>query len=90
MAIYVTTCDVSIVDLIFRIARPTSHDEVCPAMKNAPVSIVSTDFAADAYPSVSNAAGMELNSNFFKVVGWYDNEWGYTKLCDRPDFSYGS
>ena len=40
--------------------------------------VVSTDFTGDRHRSIFDAgAGMELNSNFFKVVSWYDNEWGY-------------
>jgi glyceraldehyde 3-phosphate dehydrogenase len=41
--------------------------------------VVSTDFTTDPHSSTFDAgAGMELNSNFFKVVAWYDNEWGYS------------
>jgi len=42
-------------------------------------AVVSTDFQGDARSSIFDAdAGIELNSNFFKVVAWYDNEWGYS------------
>ena len=42
-------------------------------------SVVSTDFTSDPHSSIFDAgAGIELNSNFFKVVSWYDNEWGYS------------
>ena len=41
--------------------------------------VVSMDFRTDSRSSIFDAkAGMELNSNFFKVVSWYDNEWGYS------------
>ena len=41
--------------------------------------VVSTDFQGDTHSSIFDAgAGIELNSNFFKVVSWYDNEWGYS------------
>jgi glyceraldehyde 3-phosphate dehydrogenase len=41
--------------------------------------VVSSDFIGDARSSIFDAgAGIELNSNFFKVVAWYDNEWGYS------------
>jgi glyceraldehyde 3-phosphate dehydrogenase len=41
--------------------------------------VVSTDFTGDARSSIFDAgAGMELNANFFKIVSWYDNEWGYS------------
>ena len=29
-------------------------------------------------------SGMELNSNFFRLVGWYDNEWGYSNRAIDP------
>jgi glyceraldehyde 3-phosphate dehydrogenase len=46
--------------------------------------VVSSDFTGDAHSSIFDAkAGIELNSNFFKVVAWYDNEWGYsTRMVD--------
>jgi glyceraldehyde 3-phosphate dehydrogenase len=41
--------------------------------------VVSMDFKGDTRSSIFDAgAGIELNSNFFKVVSWYDNEWGYS------------
>ncbi len=41
--------------------------------------VVSSDFITDARSSIFDAgAGIELNANFFKVVAWYDNEWGYS------------
>jgi glyceraldehyde 3-phosphate dehydrogenase len=42
-------------------------------------AVVSTDFQGDSHSSIFDAgAGIELNSNFFKVIAWYDNEWGYS------------
>jgi glyceraldehyde 3-phosphate dehydrogenase len=41
--------------------------------------VVSSDFITDPHSSIFDAkAGMGLNANFFKVVSWYDNEWGYS------------
>jgi len=41
--------------------------------------VVSSDFITDPRSSIFDAkAGIELNANFFKVVSWYDNEWGYS------------
>jgi glyceraldehyde 3-phosphate dehydrogenase len=41
--------------------------------------VLSTDFQGDTHSSISDVgAGIELNSNFFKAVCWYDNEWGYS------------
>ena len=91
MAFRVPTPDVSVVDLTFKTDKATSYDEICAAMKAAadgPMSgilgytdepVVSTDFTTDPHSSTFDAgAGIELNSNFFKVVSWYDNEWGYS------------
>ena len=91
MAFRVPTPDVSVVDLTFRTAKATSYQEICAAMKQAAVgamkgvlgytedAVVSTDFTGDRHSSIFDAgAGIELNSNFFKVVSWYDNEWGYS------------
>jgi len=91
MAFRVPTPDVSVVDLTFKTDQATSYDEICAAMKAAadgPMKgilgytdepVVSTDFTTDPHSSTFDAgAGIELNANFFKVVSWYDNEWGYS------------
>jgi len=91
MALRVPTPDVSVVDLTFRTEKATSYKEICAAMKEASQGelkgilgyteddVVSTDFTTDPHSSIFDAgAGIELNSNFFKVVSWYDNEWGYS------------
>lgn len=91
MAFRVPTPDVSVVDLTFKTDKATSYQEICAAMKQAAAGsltgilgytdeeVVSTDFQGDSHSSIFDAgAGIELNSNFFKVVAWYDNEWGYS------------
>lgn len=91
MAFRVPTPDVSVVDLTFKTTKATSYTEICLAMKEAAEDnligvlayineeVVSTDFQGDCHSSIFDAgAGIELNSNFFKVVSWYDNEWGYS------------
>ncbi|MBW4672234.1 MAG: type I glyceraldehyde-3-phosphate dehydrogenase [Cyanomargarita calcarea GSE-NOS-MK-12-04C] len=91
MAFRVPTPDVSVVDLTFKTASSTSYKEICAAMKQAASGelagilgytedeVVSTDFQGDRHSSIFDAgAGMELNSHFFKVISWYDNEWGYS------------
>jgi glyceraldehyde 3-phosphate dehydrogenase len=91
MALRVPTPDVSVVDLTFKTAKATSYKEICAAMKEAAAGslagilgytdeeVVSTDFQGDSHSSIFDAgAGIELNSNFFKVIAWYDNEWGYS------------
>jgi glyceraldehyde 3-phosphate dehydrogenase len=91
MALRVPTPDVSVVDLTFKTEKATSYKEICAAMKSASEGdlkdilgytdeeVVSTDFRGDSRSSIFDAgAGIELNPNFFKVVSWYDNEWGYS------------
>src|SRR3954451_23416601 len=96
MAFRVPVPDVSVVDLTFKTAKSTSYKEICAAMKRSAEGelegilgyteeeVVSTDFTGDARSSIFDAgAGIELNANFFKVVAWYDNEWGYSnRLID--------
>lgn len=91
MAFRVPTPDVSVVDLTFKTEKATSYKEICEAMKQASQDnlagilgytdeeVVSSDFQGNSHSSIFDAgAGIELNSNFFKVVSWYDNEWGYS------------
>ncbi len=91
MAFRVPTPDVSVVDLTFKTVKATSYQEICAAMKAASEDslqgilgytdeeVVSMDFKGDPRSSIFDAgAGIELNANFFKVVSWYDNEWGYS------------
>lgn len=91
MAIRVPTPDVSVVDLTFRTEKATSYAEICSQMREASLGqlqgilgytdqpLVSSDFTGDPRSSIFDAqAGMELNAHFFKVLAWYDNEWGYS------------
>jgi len=92
MAFRIPTADVSVVDLTVKTEKATSYKDICAAMKKASESgplagilgytedpVVSTDFIHDPRSSIFDAdAGIELNSNFFKLVSWYDNEWGYS------------
>jgi len=96
MAFRVGTPDVSVVDLTFKTEKATSYKDICAAMKDASEGemkgilgytdeeVVSMDFRTDPRSSIFDAkAGIELNSNFFKIVSWYDNEWGYsTRVAD--------
>lgn len=96
MAFRVPTADVSVVDLTVRLEKSTSYDEIKKVFKAASEEslkgilgyteepVVSQDFISDARTSIFDAgAGIELNSNFFKVISWYDNEAGYSnKLVD--------
>jgi glyceraldehyde 3-phosphate dehydrogenase len=96
MAFRVPTANVSVVDLTFKTEKATSIEEIKAAFKAAsegPMKgilgytdelVVSQDFMSDARTSIFDAeAAIELNSKFFKVVSWYDNEFGYSnKLVD--------
>jgi glyceraldehyde 3-phosphate dehydrogenase len=94
MSFRVPTPTVSVVDLTFKSTKDTSYKEICAAMKNASETymkgilaytgdeVVSSDFIHDAHSSIFDAgSGIELNSRFFKLVSWYDNEWGYSNRC---------
>src|SRR5438552_18157287 len=94
MSFRVPTPTVSVVDLTVRTVKETSYKEICAAMKKASESylkgilaytgdeVVSSDFIHDAHSSIFDAgSGIELNSRFFKLVSWYDNEWGYSNRC---------
>ncbi len=91
MAMRVPVPTVSVVDLTVRTTKETSYQEICAAMKKASETymkgilgytedgVVSSDFIHDSHSSIFDAgAGIELNSKFFKLVSWYDNEWGYS------------
>ena len=91
MSLRVPTPDVSVVDLTFKTSKSTSLKEINAAMQAASEGelkgvlgyteedVVSSDFVHDSRSSIYDAgAGIELNPHFFKVVSWYDNEWGYS------------
>lgn len=91
MAFRVPTPDVSVVDLTVNLAKATSYEEICAAMKKASEGelkgilgyteeeVVSNDFLTDSRTSIFDAgAGIQLTPTFVKVVSWYDNEWGYS------------
>jgi glyceraldehyde 3-phosphate dehydrogenase len=94
MSFRVPTADVSVVDLTFRTDKATTLAEINAAMKAAaegPMEgvlgytedeVVSSDFIGDPRSSIFDAAaGIALNDRFFKIVSWYDNEWGYSARC---------
>lgn len=94
MSFRVPTPTVSVVDLTVKTEKATSYAEICAAMKRASETymkdilgytgdeVVSSDFIHDRRSSIFDAgSGIELNSNFFKLVSWYDNEWGYSNRC---------
>ena len=96
MSFRVPTIDVSVVDLTVKVAKETSYEEIMAVLKKASENelkgilgytedlVVSQDFVSDSRTSIIDAnAGIGLNSTFFKIVSWYDNEYGYSsKLID--------
>jgi len=92
MSFRVPTPTVSVVDLTVKTTKATSIDEIRRAMKNASETylkgilgytedeVVSSDFVHDPRSSIFDAgSSLELNKSFFKLVAWYDNEWGYAR-----------
>jgi glyceraldehyde 3-phosphate dehydrogenase len=94
MSFRVPTPTVSVVDLTVKTTKETSYKDICAAMKKASETylkgilayttdeVTSSDFIHDTHSSIFDAgSGIELNSTFFKLVSWYDNEWGYSNRC---------
>ena len=91
MAFRVPTADVSVVDLTVRTAKETSLEQIGTAVKAAAEGrmkgimgytdedVVSTDFITCPLSSIYDSkACIQLNPHFFKLVSWYDNEYGYS------------
>jgi len=94
MSFRVPTPTVSVVDLTVKTVKPTSYAEICKKMKEASEGelkgileytsdeVVSSDFIHCPASSIFDAgSGIGLNDTFFKLVSWYDNEWGYSNRC---------
>src|SRR5687767_14662713 len=91
MAFRVPVPTVSVVDLTVKTVKDTSYEEISAAMKRASETylkgileftadeVVSSDFIHSSSSSIfDSGSGIELNKRFFKLVSWYDNEWGYS------------
>ena len=92
MAFRVPVVNVSAVDLTVRLVKETTYEQICQVVKKAseegPLKgilgytsddVVSSDFNHDSRSSIFDSkAGIGLNSKFFKLIAWYDNEWGYS------------
>ena len=94
MSFRVPTPTVSVVDLTVKVGKETSYKAICEAMKRASETylkgileyttdeVASSDFIHSQSSSIFDAgSGIELNPRFFKLVSWYDNEWGYSNRC---------
>ncbi len=100
MAFRVSSNDVSVVDLTLKTDKETSLEEIKSTLKKASENelkgflayteddVVSQDFVSDSHSCIFDAgASMELNSKFFKLVAWYDNEFGYSsRLIDLATY----
>ncbi|MBA4147320.1 MAG: type I glyceraldehyde-3-phosphate dehydrogenase [Verrucomicrobia bacterium] len=103
MAFRVPTPTVSVVDLTVKTVKETSYEEIAAAMKKASETylkgileytadeVVSSDFIHSSASSIfDKGSGIELNSRFFKLVNWYDNEWGYSnRVADLVKYMIG-
>lgn len=91
ISLRVPTINISIVDLTVRVKKATSYEEIKKTLLEASEGklrgvlgytddfVVSSDFTSDSRSSIFDAkAGLELNSHFFKLLAWYDNEYGYS------------
>lgn len=94
MSFRVPTPTVSVVDLTVRTEKKTSYGEICKKMEEASQAslkgilgytseeVVSSDFVHCPLSSIFDAgSGIGLSDQFFKLVSWYDNEWGYSNRC---------
>lgn len=100
ISIRVPTPTVSILDLVVEVKRPTTKEEVNEVFKKAAASkgfkgilrletepLVSTDFKGDSYSAIVDVEETMVKDNMIKVLGWYDNEWGYsTRLAEFAEF----
>jgi len=100
IAMRVPTPTVSVLDLIVEVGKPTSKEEVNKAFKKAAGSknfkgilavteepLVSTDFKGDTHSVIVDLEETMVKDNLVKVVGWYDNEWGYAcRLAEFTEF----
>lgn len=90
MAFRIPTADVSAVDLTVRLKKDTTYEEICTVIKNESMGrykdilaytedeVVSSDFIGSSYSCIfDKGAGIGLNSRFYKLIAWYDNEMGY-------------
>ena len=91
MSYRVPTTNVSVIDFSFRTTKPTSYEEIVKTLRSASDTqlkgilrcsdqeLVSSDFMSDSHSTIVDVKlGQQLGDRFFKIVAWYDNEWGYS------------
>jgi len=100
IAIRVPTPTVSVLDLVVEVKKSTTKEEVNEAFKKASASknfkgilkaesepLVSVDFKGDTHSSIVDLEETMVKDNMVKVLGWYDNEWGYSaRLAEFAEF----
>jgi len=100
IAVRVPTPTVSLLDLVVEVKKGTTREEVNQAFKKASASknfkgilrvesqpLVSTDFKGDSYSAIFDAEETMVKDNLVKIIGWYDNEWGYScRLAEFAEF----
>jgi len=100
IALRVPTPIVSVLDLIVQVKKPVNKEEVNEVFRKAAQhnnfkgilrveenELVSLDFKGDSYSAIIDLPQTMVNGNLIKVVGWYDNEWGYScRLAEFADF----
>ena len=96
MSFRVPTNDVSVADLTARLCTHTTYEAICAAVEEASRTtmkgivtftkdeVVSSDMRGESHTCIfDEKAGIMLDSNFVKLIAWYDNEWGYScKVLD--------
>lgn len=100
IAMRVPTPTVSVLDLIVEIEKATTKEEVNKTFEKAAGEknykgilrveknpLVSTDFIGDTYSAIVDLEETMVKDNLIKVIGWYDNEWGYScRLAEFAEF----
>ncbi|HZK18974.1 MAG TPA: type I glyceraldehyde-3-phosphate dehydrogenase, partial [Clostridia bacterium] len=102
MAMRVPTANVSVIDLVVEVAKPTELNEVNGALKAAAEGelkdvlayteepLVSSDFNGNSFSSIVDGLSTMVMGNMVKVISWYDNEWGYScRLVDLVKYMAG-
>ena len=100
ISVRVPTPTVSLLDLVVEVSKPTTKEEVNELFKKAASEkqfkgilrveeepLVSTDFKGDSYSSIVDVEETMVKDNMVKIIGWYDNEWGYScRLAEFAEF----
>jgi len=100
ISIRVPTPIVSVLDLVVEVEKSTTKEEVNELFKSASQTeelkgilrveeqeLVSSDFIKDSHSVIVDAPETMVNDNLIKVIGWYDNEWGYAcRLAQFAEF----